>query len=200
MEDQISKIQAEILSELEPEFKSAVEKHENEARRSFEISSSFYEKLAALNAGSLAIAVSIGIAIVSKPELKSSPLFQYSHWLIVIIICFWVSLVCAAIHNFIVVGIAKLDADYAEIEFVRTIIRRGLAIVKERSSIADQSQIDLLEEKAQEKPLREQQRNVKLKTRLKLLALFMGFTSMGVFLSAYTLVTVCAARLWNMTP
>lgn len=82
------------------------------------VSTAFYDKLAALNAGSIAIAVSVGVTILNKQELR-----HLSHGLLGLILCFWLSLLTAIFHNFLLLWSAKLDADYASDEFVKDTLK-----------------------------------------------------------------------------
>jgi hypothetical protein len=179
--------------------KEAYKEHEKEFRRSVEISTGFYEKLSALDAGSIAAAVSIGIALIVRSQLQPGSLHAIAHWLVVIVFSLWLSLVCAVIHNYAVVDIAKLEAAYSEDEFTRTIVRRSLAMVR-GDSAEHESLIDQLEERAQQEPRQQQQHNVKRRQTQHRCVTILGYFSMGSFLAAYTLVMVCVVRLWWITP
>ena len=55
-----------------------------ELRRSLELRASFYEKLAALNAGSIAVAVSVGVALLGKAAPHSAFLHSNLNWLVAV--------------------------------------------------------------------------------------------------------------------
>jgi uncharacterized membrane protein len=198
MSDETIEIPVVLQDRFEAAVKEAYKEHEKEFRRSLKISTSFYEKLLALNAGSIAVAASIGIALIAKPELRSGSLHAIAHWLVVITIFLFVSLVCAVVHNFVVVGIAKSESAYSEDEFVRTIVREALAMVRVTDS-AEIQFLDRLKEKAQEKLILQQQHIVKRRQFLHPCATALGYISMGSFLAAYTLVVVFVVRLWCIT-
>jgi hypothetical protein len=61
----------EVLSlELEKKVLERFNVLKEELGRTTVVSTAFYDKLAALNAGSIAIAVSVGVTILSKQELR----------------------------------------------------------------------------------------------------------------------------------
>jgi len=197
MSDETVEIPAAQQERFKAEVQEAYKEHEKESRRSLGISTGFYEKLSALDAGSIAVAASIGIALIAKPQLQSSSLRAAARWLVVITVSLWLSLVCAVFHNFVAVAIAKLESAYSHVELVRTIIRRGLAMLN-----TDPAQIQPLgqvEATAQEEPILQQQQIMKRRLFLNPCVTALGYISMGSFLAAYTLVMVCVVRLWWIT-
>src|ERR1035438_3003082 len=93
---------SELFSSWAAELPVAFKEVEKESRRSFEISASFFEKLSALDAASIAVAASAIIAIIIKPELNSCLFFQQIvHVLIVIVLLLWASLIFSVLHNYI---------------------------------------------------------------------------------------------------
>ena len=124
-------IPAALQNRFEAEVRAAYKEHEKESRRNLEIRTAFCATLSALGAGSIAVAASIGMALTAKPQLLSGSLHATAHGLVVITFFLWVSLVCAVMHNFLVVHIAKLESEYSGHEFVRTIIRRAFAMVRD---------------------------------------------------------------------
>lgn len=91
----------------------ALQKSENERRRNLEVRASFYDKLSALSAGSIALAVSVGIALLGKSESPISSMHSDLSWLSVIALLLWISLICAIGHNYLIIKIARLEADEA---------------------------------------------------------------------------------------
>src|ERR1019366_6558437 len=85
-----------------------------ELRRSLEQSASFYEKLAALNAGSIAVAVSVGVALLGKAAPHSAFLHSNLNWLVSVAFFLWFSLICAIGHNALFIKVAQLEADRAK--------------------------------------------------------------------------------------
>lgn len=180
--------------------KEAHKEPKKEARRSREINTSFYEKIFALDAGFIAVVVSVGIALLAKPELRSTSLRAISPSIVVFIIFLWgLSLICAVAHNFVVASIAKLEAAYSEDDFVRTILRESFATARVTDSVETQSVLDQIEEKAQEEPLLRQRRNVEHRECLNSCATALGYASIGSFFAAFALVMFWVGRLWWIT-
>jgi len=196
MTDNGIEIPREVQEKFRADLKQDWQEHEREFRRSLEISAGFYEKLVALDAGSIAVAASLGIALVAKPQLQFGPVHAIAHWLVLVTVFLWLSLLCAVFHNFAVVGIAKLDAAYSEDDFVRRIVRRSLTLARDISSEESKPYLDEIFEKAQHEPFSKQERNVKRRRTLHRCATVLGYFSMASFLLAYTLVVYCVAHLW----
>ena len=62
----------EQMKQFEAGIKEPYKEHEDEKRRSLEISSGFLDKLAALSAGSMAVSASITLAIVVRSDVHSA--------------------------------------------------------------------------------------------------------------------------------
>jgi len=180
--------------ELPPELETGVledyKVHQIELRRSAEISAGFYEKLAALNAGSMAISVSVGLVILTKQDLR-----QFSHGFLVLILCFWLSLFSAIVHNFFLQLGAKLDAAYSSQQFIRSTLKRLLRHSEINSGV-DSNDLKKLEKELQREPLRRQGTTTKRKRWLESIATVAGFISVISFLAGYTLVVFGAVQLW----
>jgi hypothetical protein len=98
------------IGKLKASADEAKEKSEKEHRRSLEVRANFYDKLSALDAGSIAVTVSVGIALLGRSGSRIGSLHSNLSWLAVIAFFFWISLVCAIGHNSIFVKIARLEA------------------------------------------------------------------------------------------
>jgi hypothetical protein len=183
-------------NELVAELRAAHSEHKNVLRRSIESSANFYEKLAAIDAGSLAIVASIGLAVTVKPELRLGVFGGLAHGIVVIAVLLWVSLVCAVIHNFFVVRITKLETAYSDVEFVITIITRTLSVVRKAFPEGDRSQLDGLEATAYSEPILEQQHIERRSKLSRGLATALGYASMLTFVAAYSAVMICILFLW----
>jgi hypothetical protein len=195
MSDTNATLPPELQSKFEEGVLIAFEKHREEVRRSFEISNSFYDKLSALDAGSIALAASVGFSIIARAGTASG-LHTISHWPVFIICSLWVSLVCAVLHNFVGVRIARLEADYSDHDLVRKMMRQGLSIFSEVQPEIDKSVIAHLGELVQKEPFIKQQRNVRNIQTLSRCSTALGYISIGAFLLAYTLVVICVVRIW----
>jgi hypothetical protein len=175
---------------LKAATEAAQKEQAKEFRRSLEMRTSFYEKLCALDAGSIAVAASVGMAIVAKPELRSGPHHANISWLAGITVSLWFSLVCAVAHNFVVLSIAKLESSFAEAECHKLATLRDLG-----SPAADLAANELLTGILKE-TVREQRDSLIRRMTLNLRATALGYLSIGSFLAAYTLVVACVLRLW----
>lgn len=189
-------IPAELLAQFEGSWKEPFEKHTEEIRRTFEISTGFYEKLVALDAASIAIAASVGGALIAKAGTPSPELRSVSHWLVWIIVLLWVSLVSGVGHNFVVVGIAQLEAAYSELDFVRTLIHGTITLVKSLYPANDGSTFERALALVEKGPQERQRRIVMYRDFLKKVSPPLGYVSMFGFIGAYTLVAICTWRLW----
>src|ERR1035438_10196173 len=106
MNGEIPEIPHEKMTWLEGELRTAYAEHEKEMRRSIDISAGFFDKLSALDGGSIALAASVIIALTAKPEFASGRAREIVHGLVVIVILLWASLISAVMHNFLAVRIA----------------------------------------------------------------------------------------------
>jgi hypothetical protein len=200
MSDEIEEVPGELIERLIREVRPAFELHQGEVRRSTQIADSFFEKLAALSAGTLGIAVSILFLIIGKPEWLSGQMRQVAHWTVVILMSLLVSLVLSIIHNVITAGIANLEADYSESELTRAFIRVSLSMVTELTLGISEDQVQLVEARIGDKPLASQQRNAKRRRTLDLVAKILGLIAIGAFIAAYTLIMVGGLfRIWWIT-
>jgi hypothetical protein len=68
-------------------------------------------------------------------------------------------------------------------------------MVRDADSAENRSFVDQLEEKAQQKPILQQQHNVKRRQTRHRCVTVLGYLSMGSFLLAYTLVMVTCSPL-----
>jgi hypothetical protein len=194
--DNGSEIPAEMKAQLEGPWKEALERHTDEVRRTFQISTGFYEKLVALDAASIAIAASVGGTMIAKAATPNPALPSISHWLVWIILALWLSLICGVAHNFVVVGIAQLEAAYSELEFVRKLMRESLTLTTNLYPDLDRSAIEQVLTFAEKKPQAAQRRNVTFTRILQKLSPILGYISMAGFIGAYTLVALCTRWLW----
>jgi hypothetical protein len=102
------------IEKLKASTEEVKAKANQELRRSLELSASFYEKLAALNAGSIAVAVSVGVALLGKAAPHSAFLHSNLNWLVAVAFFLWLSLICAIGHNALFIKVARLEAERAE--------------------------------------------------------------------------------------
>jgi len=196
MNGELPEIPHEKMTWFEGESKTAYAKHEKTLRRSIDISVGFFDKLSALDGGSIALAASVIIALTAKPEFASGRVREIVHGLVVIVILLWASLICAVLHNFLSVRFSAHDAQYSEIDFNRTIIRNTLPIAKQIIPEIDNSVIDQIEKNSQEESAANQKKIVDRKERLFPTVRIVRYISAGAFLVAYTLVVFYLFQLW----
>lgn len=164
--------------------------HQTELRRSADFSAGFYDKLAALNAGSIAVSVSVGLVILTKQDLRG-----FSHGFLALILCFWLSLVSAIVHNVFFLWNSKLDVAYSAQEFIKKTFKRLLRHVEPTSGV-DGSDLKKLGKDLQEAPLQRQRTATTRKRWHEATAKVAGFASVTMFLLGYTLVALGAVKLW----
>ena len=187
------------LKKMSASADEAEEKSEREQRRSLEVRASFYDKLSALDAGSIAVAVSVGTALLGRPGSGIGSIHSNLSWLGVIAFLLWISLICAIGHNSIFVKIARLEAEQAKAW------SNYLALISASASahaggspgtgeIVDKVLLDSLHERINAAAMNTRRRELSV-NRVMLL----GYIAVTSFLLAYTLVFVCVIRLWWLT-
>jgi hypothetical protein len=172
---------------------------DQELRRNLEIRASFYEKLTTLDAGSIAVAVSVGIALLSKGTSNSASLHSNLGWLAAIGFFLWSSLICAILHNVIYVRIAHLQAEKAS-EWAMWI---GLINASTMASIAGSpgtgeslSKIinDTFHDRIQKGAMNQQ-----LTEQSVLRVMILGRVAVTSFVIAYSLIFASILRIWWST-
>jgi ABC-type multidrug transport system fused ATPase/permease subunit len=169
---------------------------EKELRRSFEISTGFIDKISVLDAGSIAVAASVIIAITTRSDLSPCQLRQIVDGLVLIVILFLISLVFTVVHHFLAVRIAKLEAMYSEIDFYRKMIWSCVASIRDVVSENEKVKIDELMKELDVEPIKNQEKIVKKKKLLHKWADIIGNASICLFLVAYIIVTFYVFKLW----
>jgi hypothetical protein len=95
----------------------------------FEVNNGFFDKLAALSSGSIAVAASVYGLLLTK-YLSVDVIL--ARWLFAVVLCFFASLVCAVVGNYLAVRITELYSKRSELEMnkeietVFTIMTRSL--------------------------------------------------------------------------
>lgn len=186
-------------------LKASTEDVEKEAirqlRRSLELSASFYEKLAALSAASIALAVSVGVALLGKAMPHSAFLHSNFNWLVAVASFLWFSLVCSFGHNALFIKAARLESEGASewskwIGLLNASTMQSLTGARE-SEIAQTLNTHIsgtLHDRIQKTAMN------KHRTEQSILrARVLGSVAISTFLIAYTLVFVCIIRIWWIT-
>ena len=179
-----------VRSQIEASLQDYYAVHRDEVRRSLEISTGYYEKLATFDAGSIAILVTVGLAILNKSDLN-----RLSHGLLIVIVCFWVSLLTAICHNYLLLWSAKLDAAYSKDEFVKHIVKTMLRHPWPIDGLASQM-LKPIEEASLVDPLNNQKKTTAWKRRCEAIAIGVGIVATASFVFGYSLVVVGAFKIW----
>jgi hypothetical protein len=177
----------------------AREKSAEEHRRSLEVRADFFEKLSALDAGSIAVAVSVGIALLGKSDHLIGSVHSNLSWLAVIASLLWISLICAIGHNFTFVKIARLDAEQAHAAARFAVVLSAEASARAEAALQNADLlgnhiIDTLQTRVSDDVMTATRRS-RSEKRVSLL----GKIAVASFLSAYTVVLVSVIRLWWFT-
>ena len=189
------------IEKLEASTQDAETQANEQLRRSLELSASFYEKLAALNAGSIALAVSVGITLVSKAPPHSAFLHSNLNWLLAVACFLWCSLICSFGHNALFIKVARLESEKAA-EWSKWI---GLINANTMQSVTGTGDSEIAQTLF--KQMRDTLQNRILGAAMNqhrteqtiLRASLLGYVAVGTFLISYTLVFVCIIRIWWIT-
>jgi hypothetical protein len=189
------------IEKLKASTKEVEAQANRELRRSLELRASFYEKLAALNAGSIAVAVSVGVALLGKQTPHSAFLRSNLDWLVVIAFFLWLSLISAIRHNALFIKIAGLEAERAEdwSKWIGLINASTMqAVIGHASSqpaqMLDKIIADSLHDRIQKGAMNQHRTEQSI-----LRARAVGAVAVWSFLIAYTLVFICVLHIWWLT-
>jgi hypothetical protein len=186
----------EQMKQFEAGIKEPYKEHEDEKRRSLEISSGFLDKLAALSAGSMAASASITLAIVVRSDVHSGATRTVIHDLLLIVGFLWASLMLAILHNFLAAQVAKLDAAISASQFQWTLMSHTLSLTKETMPTIDDATMERAENLLREKASPKESRHVKWRELLYPTVNWIGRFAMLTFVIAFTLVMFYLHQLW----
>jgi hypothetical protein len=168
---------------------------ETERRRSLEVRASFYDKLSALDAGSIAVTVSVGVALLGKPDSRFGSAHSHLTWLLWIAGFLWVSLICSVGHNSIFVNIARLEAENAKAwSNYLALLSAGVGATGEVAEILSKHIVDTLHQRIMDAAM-----NAHRTEQSAYRNLYLGKIAVATFLMAYTLVMVAVIHLWWIT-
>jgi len=186
----------EQIEKFMQDIKAALKGHEQEKRRSLEVNAGFFDKLAAVSAGSVAVAASIVLAILFKSETRPPWVRTALHELLSVVAFLWFSLILAILHNFLAAFLPKTAAEQSEAELTWAMAEQAMAITKETTPAIDGAVM------AQAKDLLRKQfapREVRLVNRSRVLyatVSVLGYCSMVAFIIAFSLVPFYLFSLW----
>jgi hypothetical protein len=189
-------LSSEQIEKFMQDIKGLLKQHEQEKRRSLEINAGFFDKLAALSAGSIAVATSIILAILFKSETRPPWVPTAVHESLSVVAFLWISLVLAILHNFLATRVGTTAAEQSEAELTWAMAEQATEISKMTSPAIDGAVM------TQAKDLLRKQfapREVKLVKRSRALyatVSVFGYGSMCAFVVAFSLVPIYLFRLW----
>jgi hypothetical protein len=170
-------------------------KSAQERRRSLEVRASFYDRLSALDAGSIAFTVSVGIALFGKSDSRFGSLHSHLSWLLWIAGFLWVSLICSVGHNSIFVKIARLESEEAKTWSNYLALLNGLSSGSaEVVEVLTKYFSDTFHQRIDDAALKAHHTEQSVYR-----AVFLGKIAVATFLIAYTLVIVAVIHLWWIT-
>ncbi len=186
----------EQMNRFMEKIKEPFNEAQQQKRRSVEISTGFFEKIAALSAGSTAVLASIILAIANKTDIHTGRAQTVVHDLLRIAFVLGASLICSVLHNFFGTLVARADAAVADSHLLEQIIVKSLPLVQEVTPEVDDATVTQVEE------IMRAQMSPKFKGRLRLRTVFyvaatcLGSLSTVAFMAAFVLVIVYLSRLW----
>jgi hypothetical protein len=182
----------QFIEEIKPSLKEV----EQEKRKSLEVSAGFFDKLAAIDAGSIAVSASIILAIVFKSEARPDWVRVALHELLIVVGFLWLSLVLAILHNFLAASVAKVAAETSDAEFVWTLTQRTLLLSQEIEPTTDTSTYAQIKRLLRQQFLPREGELVKTSQNLYRAVGIVGKVSVSSFAIAFTLVPLFLFRLW----
>jgi len=196
MPDKDTPLSREQMKKLLLEIEIPFKEHQEERRKSLAVSSGFFDKVAALSAGSIAVSASIILTVTAKSNVDPCSTRKIVHDLLLIAILLWASLLLAILHNFLAAQIAKLDVAISNSQFLLQIITLSLPYVTTIESSVDEATAAKVEDMMREQLSPKLTRHVKLRQFLYPSANWVGYLSLVAFVIAYTLVVFYLRQLW----
>jgi hypothetical protein len=184
------------MIQLEQRTREPYKEYEKEKRRGLKINAGFFGKLSTLNAGSMAVAGSIVLAIKSQhPDVTRTVL----HEILIVVVLLWLSLLLAILNNFFAAVVAQKEAAYAKTDFdvalTKLVLSTGRGTIPIDDAAASQA-ASLVEGVVREGLRPKRRRLAKITQILYPTVTVMGYLSMFSFLAAYTLVMIYLLKLW----
>jgi hypothetical protein len=181
-----------FLEKIKEPFNEA----EQQKRRSVEVSAGFFEKIAALSAGSTAILASLILAIANKYNIHTGWAQIVVHQLLAIAFALGSSLILAVLHNFFAALVARADAAIADSQLLQKIIAESLPLVHEATPQVDEATLTQAEEMMRAQMSPRFRRRLKSRSIFYMVATWAGSISMAAFIVAFSLVIKYLWKLW----
>lgn len=174
-------------------LKEPLNEAEQQKRRSVEISAGFFEKIAALSAGSTAVLASLILAIANKYDIHTGWAQTVVHHLLFIASALGASLILAVLHNFLAALRARADATISDSQLTQRIITLLSQFVHDGATPQVLAQ-------AEDMVLRQMsptaKRQVTWRDSCYVAATWAGGLSMAAFVVAFSLVIKYLWQLW----
>jgi hypothetical protein len=184
--------QIQLLDKLKEPLNVA----EQQKRRSVEISAGFFEKVAALSAGSTAVLASLILAIANKCDIHTGWAQIVVHHLLLIASALGASLIFAVLHNFLAALRARADANIAESEFEQTILKVIAEAVHDATPQVNKATSAQAEDMVLRQMSPKMKRQVTWRNSFYVAATWAGGLSMGAFVVAFWLAIKYLWQLW----
>lgn len=184
--------QNQFLEKIKEPFNEA----QQQKRRSVEISAGFFEKVAALSAGSTAVLASLILAIANKSDIHAGWAQIVVHHLLLIALAFGASLILAVLHNFLAALRARADANIAESQLEQKLIMESLPFVHDVTPQVNKATVEQAEDMVLRQMSPRATRQVTWRDICYVAATWAGGLSMAAFVVAFSLVIKYLWQLW----
>lgn len=196
MNDDDAPLTREQMKRFELEIAEPFKEHEREKRRGLEIGAGFYEKIATLSAGSMAVCASIILAITAKSDIHSGSNRIVVHYLILIANLFGAAFLLAVLHNFLAAQVVKLDVAISEAQFQRILLTKVGLFARESTPSINDATMEQVEDALREQISPKQASRVRRRDFLYQCVNWTGYFSILAFGGTFALVLFYLHQLW----
>ena len=186
----------EQMNRFMEKIKEPFNEAEQQKRRSVEVSAGFFEKIAALSAGSTAILASLILAIANKYDIHTGWAQIVVHQLLCIAFALGAALILAVLHNFFAALVARADAAISDSQLLQKIIAESLPLVHEVTPQVDEATVTQVEDMMRAQMSPRFSRQLKSRSIFYMVATWSGSISMAAFIVAFSLVIKYLWKLW----
>ena len=188
-----SPLSREQQIQLLDKLKEPLNEAEQQKRRSVEISAGFFEKIAALSAGSTAVLASLILAIANKSDIHTGWAQIVVHHLLLIASALGASLILAVLHNLFAALHARAHANIADFQLTQRIITLLPQFVHDGTTpqVLAQGEDMVLRQMSPKT-----KRQITWRDSCYVAATWAGGLSIAAFVVAFSLVIIYLWRLW----
>jgi hypothetical protein len=186
----------EQMNRLLQKIKEPFDQAEQQKRRSVEVSAGFFEKIAALSAGSTAILASLILAIANKHDIHTGAAQIVVHHLLRIAFALGASLILAVLHNFFAALVARADAAIADSHYLQRLGEESLTATHETMPQINDATAMQADEMIRARMSPNFRRQLKSRSVFYTVATWAGSLSMAAFILAFSLVIRYLWKLW----